>query len=134
MTGSAPARTVLRVKRLATFLLLFCVTLGLAAQQPAQAFPPPIGQMNMAAMAQIDMSAMPDCMASMAKDATHKPCKCGLAGCLAMMASGATMMLAAGSAPPTVLIARDRLDHATTVPRLRGRSTAPEPKPPSLRT
>ncbi len=119
------------MKRFATLLLFIGVIFGLTAQQPAQALASPMLQMDMAAMPQTDMAAMPDCMASMAKDATHKPCKCGLAGCLAMTASGATMMLAVGSVPPTVVVARDRLDHAAIVPALHGRSTAPEPEPPS---
>lgn len=76
------------MKRLSLFLLLIGVMVGLAVQQPAQALAAPAGAMDMAAMATSDMATMPDCMSAMAKDTAHKPCKCGLAGCIAMMASG----------------------------------------------
>lgn len=120
------------MKRLATFLLLFCVTLGLAAQQPAQALAPPMGQMDMAPTVHMDMAGMPDCMATMANDAAPKPCKCGLAGCLAMMASGSSMMLAADPVTPGAVNASEPQDHVTVVTALRGRSTAPEPEPPTV--
>lgn len=122
------------MKRLATFLLLFCVALGLAAQRPAQAFAPPMEQTDMASMSHMDMSAMPGCVAAMAQDATHKPCKCGLAGCIAMMTSGASLMLADASMAPAIAVAGERQDHVARVATLRGRSTAPELPPPSILT
>jgi len=119
------------VKRLSLFLLLIGVLIGLAAQQPAQALAAPAGAMDMASMAAGDMASMPDCTASIQKDAAHKPCKCGLAGCIAMMASGGPMMLSDTS---MVLIAAGRSDREEQIglaAPLRGRSTAPEPEPPS---
>ena len=49
-----------------------------------------------------------------------------------MMTSGVTMMLADGSVPLTFLIARAQFKHAAIVAALHGRSTAPEPEPPSI--
>ncbi|MES2095917.1 MAG: hypothetical protein V4459_04095 [Pseudomonadota bacterium] len=120
------------MKRFATFLLLLCVTLGLAAQQPAGATSAPMATMDMASMSKADMTAMPDCMAAMSKDVDHKPCKCGLGGCIAMMSSGAAMMLPNEPEAPISIAAGERLDHLSGVQRLRGRATVPEPEPPSV--
>ncbi len=122
------------MKRLSILILLLGVVIGLAMQQPAQALAAPTGAMDMAAMSSDDMAAMPDCMAAMQKDATKTPCKCGMAGCIAMMASGAPMMLADGSIPIAVSIASERDDRIGISAALRGRSTAPEPEPPSTLT
>ncbi len=119
------------MKRLSIFLILIGVVVGLAMQQPAQALAAPMGAMDMTAMAGSDMASMPDCMASMRKDATKSPCKCGMAGCIAMMASGSPMMLADGADPIAVSIASERDERIGISAALRGRSTAPEPEPPS---
>ena len=120
------------MQRIATLLFCFGIIFGLSLLQPALAFASPTSSMDMAAMSQADMSAMPDCMASMMKHSTPKPCKCGLAGCIAMMTSGVSMMLADGSAPLPFVIARAQFEHAAIVAALHGRSTAPEPEPPSI--
>lgn len=121
----------MRVKRLSLFLLLIGVMIGLAVQQPAQALAAPAGAMDMASMATSDMASIPDCMASAQKNAAHKPCKCGLAGCIAMMASGGPMMLSATSMPLIAAGQSDRDEKMGLFAALRGRSTAPEPEPPS---
>ena len=118
--------------RLFLSLLLFGLMIGLAAQQPAQALAAPAGAMDMASMAANDMASMPDCMAAIKKDASHKPCKCGLAGCIAMMASGGSMMLSETSMVLAASGRSDRDEHIGISAALRGRSTAPEPEPPSL--
>lgn len=100
-------------------------------QQPAQALALPTGAMDMAAIAGSDMASMPDCMAEMQKDASGTPSKCGVAGCIAMMASGAPMMLADGQISIAASIASERNERIGTSAFLRGRSTAPEPEPPS---
>ncbi|WP_454888048.1 hypothetical protein [Sphingomonas oryzagri] len=119
------------MKRLSLFLLLIGVMIGLAVQQPAQAIAAPAGAMDMASMAASDMASMPDCMASVQKDAAHKPCKCGLAGCIAMMASGGPMMLSETSMALVAAGRSDRDEQIGLAAALRGRSTAPEPEPPS---
>ncbi len=122
----------MHVKRLSLFLMLIGVIVGLAIQQPAQALAAPAGAMDMAAMATSDMASMPDCMSAAEKNAVHKPCKCGFAGCIVMMASGGSMML---SDPSIVLQAAARSDRDEQIgifAALRGRSTAPEPEPPSI--
>ncbi|WP_010219231.1 hypothetical protein [Sphingomonas sp. PAMC 26621] len=119
------------MKRLSLFLLLIGVMIGLAAPQPAQALAAPAGAMEMAAMATSDMASMPDCMSTMDKDASHKPCKCGLAGCIAMMASGGPMMLSDASMVLRVEARSDRDEQIGIFAALRGRSTAPELEPPS---
>lgn len=119
------------MKRLATFLLFLGVMIGLAVQ-PSQAMSPAMAGLSMATMTQVDMSKMPDCMAAMSKDTSDKPCKCGMSGCIAMMASGAPMMLGDSSTPIVPAIANERLDRIASVAALRGRSTAPEPEPPAL--
>ncbi len=120
------------MKRLSLFLLLIGAMIGLAAQQPAQALAAPAGAMDMASMAASDMASMPDCMTSIEKDAAHKPCKCGLAGCIAMMASGGPMMLSDTSMALLAAVRSDRDEQIGLAAALRGRSTAPEPEPPSL--
>ena len=119
------------MKRLFLFLMLIGVMVGLAVQQPAEALAAPAGAMDMAAMATSDMASMPDCMSAMEKDAAHKPCKCGLAGCIAMMASGGPMMLSATSMSLIAAGQSDRDERMGLFAALRGRSTAPEPEPPS---
>lgn len=119
------------MKRLSLFLLLIGVMIGLAAQQPAQALAAPAGTMDMASMAASDMASMPNCMAAIEKDATHKPCKCGLAGCIAMMASGGPMMLSDTSMALLAAVRSDRDEQIGLAAALRGRSTAPEPEPPA---
>ena len=123
------AHSTFAVKRASLLLLLFCVVLGLAVQLPAQAFAAQVGTADMAAS---DMSSTPDCMAAMQKDANHMPCKCDMPGCIAMMSSGAPIMLADGSMPITVSIASERNLRIGISPVLRGRSIAPEPEPPSV--
>lgn len=120
------------MKRLFLFLMLIGVMVGLAAQQPAQALAAPTGAMDMAAMATSDMASMPDCMSAMEKDAAHKPCKCGAAGCIAMMASGGPMMLSDASIVLRAAARSDRDEQIGIFAALRGRSTAPEPEPPSI--
>lgn len=120
------------MKRLFLSLFLFGAMIGLAAQQPAQALAAPAGAMNMASMAASDMASMPDCMAATEKDASPKPCKCGLAGCIAMMASGGPMMLSETSMLLAASVRSDRDEHVGISAALRGRSTAPEPEPPSF--
>lgn len=119
------------MKRLSLFLLLIFVMVGLAAQQPAQALAAPAGAMDMAAMATSHIASMPDCMSAMEKDAAHKPCKCGLAGCIAMMASGGPMMLSDTSMVLQAAARSDRDEQIGIFAALSGRSTAPEPEPPS---
>ncbi len=119
------------MKRLSLLLLMIGVVIGLAMPLPAQAFAGPIGQMNMTAMARSDMASMPDCAAQVHRNATHAPCKCGLAECIAMMASGAPMMLAGGTAMIIVSPRSERDERIGTSIALRGRSTAPEPEPPT---
>ena len=120
------------VRRIATLLLFFGLIFGLASQQPTHAHASPMPQMDMTAMSQADMAAMPDCMAAMTKDATNKPCKCGLAGCIAMMTWGVSILLPDGSMAPTLIAERGQPDHPTIVAVLHGCSTAPEPEPPSI--
>jgi hypothetical protein len=119
------------VKRLATLMLLLGVLVGMSAL-PLQANAAPMAGMSMAKMTQADMSAMPDCVASRAKDAKQKPCKCGMGGCLAMMASGASFMLADGASASFHAVSGKRLVHASVTATLHGRSTTPEPEPPTL--
>lgn len=122
------------MKRIATLLLFLGVTVGLAIQQPTHALASPMPQVDMAATSHADMSAMPDCMASTTKDATHKPCKCGLAGCIAMMTSGVSMLLPDSSVAPTIVRAQEQLDRPTIVAVLHGHSTSPDPEPPSTQS
>lgn len=119
------------MKRIATLLLLLGVIVGLAGR-PVQAMTPPMAAMSMAKMSQADMAAMPDCMAKMSKDADQKPCKCGMGGCVAMMASGASFMLAGGTTAIAPTPASKRLDRPSDMAALHGRSTPPEPEPPTL--
>lgn len=120
------------MKRLSLFLLLIGVIVGLVAQQPAQAFAVPPGAMDMAVMSESDMASMPDCMPSVGQHPTHAPCKCGVAGCIAMIALGVPMLLAEGPLPFPAAIASERDGRIGTSAELRGRSTAPEPEPPSI--
>lgn len=119
------------MKRIATLLLLLGVIVGLAGR-PVQAATPPMAAMSMAKMSQADMAAMPDCMSNMSKDAEHKPCKCGMGGCIAMMASGVSFMLADGMSAIAPAAASKRTDRPSPIAALRGRSTAPEAEPPTL--
>lgn len=119
------------VKRLATFLLLIGAVIGIAVQ-PAQALAPAMATMSMAQMSQAAMATMPDCTEEVGKDATPKPCKCGMAGCIAMMAAGVPFMLVDASSSLVAPIASERQDRTMAAAKLRGRSTAPEPEPPSI--
>lgn len=119
------------MKRLFLFLVMIGVMVGLAAQQPAQALAAPAGAMDMASMATSDTASMPDCMSAMEKDAARKPCKCGLAGCIAMMAAGGPMMLSDASMVLQAAARSDRDEQIGLFPALQGRSTPPEPEPPS---
>jgi hypothetical protein len=128
LTASTTQRSIGAVRRVAILVLMFCVTVGFAVQQPAQALAGPTG---MTAMSADDVASMPDCMDAMQKDKTPSRCKCGLAGCIAMMASSAPIMLAGGQAVIGVA-AKSESDPPIGVSRtLRGRSTAPEPDPPT---
>lgn len=118
------------MKRIATLLLLLGVIVGLAGR-PVQAATPPMAAMSMAKMSQTDTAAMPDCMAKMSKDVDHKPCKCGMGGCIAMMASGVSFMLADGTSAIAPADAGKRMDRPSAIAPLHGRSTAPEPEPPT---
>lgn len=120
-----------QVKRLSILLMLFGVFVGLAMQQPAQAFAAPMGHMDLTTITGSNMASMPACVAEMQRNAAHTPCKCGLAECIAMMASGAPMMLADGSPIITVSASSERDERIGTSLALRGRSTAPEPEPPT---
>ena len=111
--------------------MLIGVMVGLAVQQPAQALATPAGAIDMAAMATSDMASMPDCMPAKEKDADHKPCKCGLASCIAMMASGGPMMLSDASMVLQAATRSDRDEQIGRFPALQGHSTPPEPEPPS---
>lgn len=119
------------MKRPLLFLMLIGVFLGLVAHQPAQALAAPMGSMNMTSLSANAMASMPECMPAMKKDATQTPCKCGLAGCIAMMASGTPMMLPDGQVAIGALIASERVVQIAASAVLQGRSTAPEPEPPS---
>lgn len=118
------------MKRLATFLLLIGVMIGIAIQ-PAQSLTPTMATMSMAQMSQAAMATMPDCTESMSNDATPKPCKCGMAGCVAMMAAGAPFMLGDASSALAAPVAGERQDGLAIVAALRGRSTVPEAEPPT---
>ena len=120
------------MKRLFLFLMLICVMVGLAVQQPAQALAAPAGAMDMASMTTSDMASTPDCMSAMQKRSAQKPRKCGLAGCIAMMASGGPMMLSDASMALQAAARSDRDDRIGLFPALHGRSTPPEPEPPSI--
>lgn len=120
------------MKRLSLFFLLIGIVVGFAVQQPAQALGAPMGGMDMASMSESEMASMPDCMASAQKDADQKPCKCGMARCIAMMASGAPMMLADASMVLAASVRSERDEHIGISAALRGRSTAPEPEPPTI--
>ncbi|URW75851.1 hypothetical protein M9980_01045 [Sphingomonas donggukensis] len=119
------------MKRFATFLLLIGVVIGIAVQ-PAQALTPAMATMSMAQMSQAAMATMPDCTEAMSRDATPKPCKCGMAGCVAMMAAGAPFMLGDSSSAFSAPLASERQNGLAVVATLRGRSTPPEPEPPSI--
>ncbi len=121
----------IQVKRLSILLLLIGVVVGLAIQQPVQAFAAPMGKMDMTAMAGSDMPTIPACLAKMQRNATHAPCKCSMAECIAMMAAGAPMMLADGLAMITFSAPSERDERIGTSLALRSRSTAPEPEPPT---
>lgn len=118
------------VRRLATFLLLIGVMIGIAIQ-PAQALPPPMSTMSMAQMSRAAMATMPDCTEEVSKDATSKPRKCGMAGCIAMMAAGAPFMLGEALSALAAPVAGEQQDRLAIIAALRGRSTAPEPEPPT---
>lgn len=120
------------MKRLYHLLLLIGAIIGLAAQPPAQAFAVPVGAMDMAAMVARDGTPKADCMASARKDASHPPCKCGSAGCMAMTAAGGSMLLAAAPVMMAMSIAAERDERMVRFAAMPGRTTAPELEPPSV--
>ena len=115
------------MKRIALILLLFGVTLGLAAQAPARALAPTSDAEVAAAMA-----AMPNCMEQMNKAGPHKPCNCSRADCIAAMLGGPTLLTvadpAAGLSSPASLSLDPTAGRAAP---LVGRNLGPEPDPPT---
>lgn len=118
------------VKHVFLLLLLLGAVAGLTLQ-PAQALVGPLGAIPMATAIGGDMAAMHDCHGATPKDATPAPCKCGIAGCLAMMASDAPMMRAEGMVPITGWASSRNVEHHLALTVLSGRTTTPEPEPPS---
>lgn len=116
------------MKHLSTLILLIGVIVGLAIQQPAKAFAAP---METAAMTGSIMASMPACAAGMRRDASHTPRKCGIADCIAMMASSTPLMLGDGSAMIMIPALSEHDERIGTSLALRGRSTVPEPEPPT---
>jgi hypothetical protein len=119
------------VKRLLLLLLSIGVILGLTAL-PATVFAASMHSMTARVMVKTDMASMPDCQTQISKKASSAPCKCGFAGCIAMAVSGITMLL-----PDNSSIARSSTVSKCAGPigpsaNLRGRSTVPEPEPPSF--
>jgi len=117
------------VKHLFLFLLLVGIVVGLTLQ-PTQALAGPMGMMPMAT-AHGSTAAMHDCTAAKSKSSTPAPCKCGIAGCLAMMSSDAPMMRANGMAPAGTWDRSSAVEHHFVSTVLSGRTTTPEPEPPS---
>ena len=115
------------MKRIALILLLFGVTLGLAAQAPARALAPASDAKVAAAMA-----AMPDCMEQMDKSGPHKPFNCSRADCIAAMLGGPTLLTvanpSAGLSSPASVSLDPMADRAAA---LVGRDLGPEPDPPN---
>ncbi|MEO7681117.1 MAG: hypothetical protein ABIS14_10580 [Sphingomonas sp.] len=110
-------------------LLLFGVIVGLAGQ-PVQAMSAAVMTVSTAMTGDKAMSSMDDCMAAASKKTT--PCKCGMAGCLAMMASGAPLLFVHGPMAPPVVASSERLEGSGVVAPLHGRVIAPEPEPPTV--
>jgi hypothetical protein len=119
------------VKRLPLFLLLIGVMFGLATQLPAQAFAGSTRAMAAAGMAQNERASMLDCKSAPAKKTPSAPCKCGVVGCL-MTTSGAAILLPDGSALAGASVASKLARPFASLANLRGRSTVPEPEPPSF--
>lgn len=111
-------------------LLLLGVVAGLTLQS-TQALAGSMGMMPMATAQGSDMAAMHDCKAATPKDASPAPCKCGIAGCLAMMASDAPVLRADGAVPIAVRANSRAVEHHFGSTVLSGRTTTPEPEPPS---
>lgn len=128
------------MRRLYLLLLLIGAIVGLVAQQPAQAFAVPPGAIDMpamstsemASMSRSDMAQMPDCMPLAGQDSTQTPCKCGVAGCAAMMASGVAFMPADQIAVLPVAASAAGTRPKGIFAALHGRTTVPELEPPSI--
>lgn len=120
------------MKRLPLFVLLIGVIVGLMAQLPTPVFAAPTRAIATAAMAQNDMASMPDCTSAMAKKTSPAPRKCGMVGCLAMTTSGVAMLLPGGSELAGASVASKLARPTSPLANLRGRSTVPEPEPPSV--
>jgi hypothetical protein len=119
------------VKRLPLILLLLGVVLGLSAQLPSQALAASAREMVHAGSAQNGMASMHGCKESMPKKAASTPCKCDLAGCIAMTASGMAMLHPDISSFAAASISSRLVRPTASVLALRGRSPAPDPEPPS---
>lgn len=117
------------VKHLFLLLLLLGVVAGLTLH-PTQALAGPMGVMPMAT-AHGSTAVVHDCMAAKSKDATPASCKCGIAACLAMMASDAPIMRVDGVVPIGAWPSTGAVEHHFVSTVLSGRTTAPEPEPPS---
>ena len=116
--------------RLAALLLSIIAVVGIALH-PASAFAPAMSISDMGTMSKATMPGMQDCTKPASKEGAPKPCKCGLASCIAMM-TGGTLMLAYGSVAIAIPSAGERQDRRAIIAALRGGSTAPEPEPPSI--
>jgi hypothetical protein len=122
----------INVKRLPLLLLLIGVIFGLIVQLPEPVFAAQVHAEPAVEMAQNSMASMPDCKSAMPRKSSSAPCKCGTVGCLAMTSSGATMLLADAPALADASVAAKLAPPVSPVAHLRGRSTVPEPEPPSL--
>ena len=121
------------MKYLLRLLLLFGVILGLGGQSVAFASSPcaEMQAEQVSAMAG-PMDGMPDCaMGQQKPDKDSLPCKDMTAGCLAM--AGCAALVAVDTLSPNIdpplAVAALNLWSATSV--LTGRTTAPDPDPPS---
>lgn len=119
------------MKRLPLLLLLIGIIVGLTAQLPASALAAPMRATAATGIAQNSVASMPDCKSGTPKKASPAPCKCGMAGCIAMMTSGVAMLRPEGLAFADASVASKLARPTAPSASLRGRSTAPEPEPPS---
>ena len=117
------------MKHVPFFLLLIGVIVGLTVQLPEPVFAAPVH----AGAAKHDMASTPDCKARMPKNASSELCKCGKAGCIAMTTSGVAMLLPDSSSFAGKSAASKLAQPVSLSTKLRGRSTVPEPEPPSFR-
>jgi len=122
--SNVPTTQTNNVKRITLLLLLFSAMIGLAAQAPASVLAP-----MMPSTQQMGAASMHECKASMAKGATHKRCACTMTDCATLTAGAATL----GNGTPALADAgaSDRLEHDSLHAVLHGRSTGPEPDPPT---